>query len=151
MEKLVHTGYGGGDTSKPIKLYVTYSITQDKTKNQSKITCGMYITTGSLNIGPWTDYGSYLPTTGSTFTHDLPYFSGSHTITSGRTMTVNHDSAGNATATIYWKAGYNASWGKFQKPSGSFNITLPQIPRETTISSVSIDGTLSPSTSQGIT
>lgn len=135
MEKLVHTGYGGGDTSKPIKLYVTYSITQDKTKNQSKITCGMYITTGSLNIGPWTDYGSYLPTTGSTFTHDLPYFSGSHTITSGRTMTVNHDSAGNATATIYWKAGYNASWGGFQKPSGSFNITLPQIPRQANLTS----------------
>ena len=135
MEKLVHTGYGGGDTSKPIKLYVTYSISQSIANNQSTITCGMYITTGSLNIGPWTDYGSYLPTTGSTFTHDLPYFSGSHTITSGRTMTVNHDSAGNATATIYWKAGYNASWGGFQKPSGSFNITLPQIPRQANLTS----------------
>lgn len=135
MEKLVYTGYGGGDTSKPIKLYVTYSISQSIANNQSTITCGMYITTGSLNIGPWTDYGSYLPTTGSTFTHDLPYFSGSHTITSGRTMTVNHDSAGNATATIYWKAGYNASWGGFQKPSGSFNIALPQIPRQANLTS----------------
>ena len=137
MEKLVYTGYGGGDTSKPIKLYVTYNISQSIANNQSTITCGMYITTGSLSIGPWTDYGSYLPTTSSTFTHNLPNFSGSHTITSGRTMTVNHDSAGNATATIYWKAGYNASWGKFQKPSGSFNITLPQIPRQANLTSAS--------------
>ena len=137
MEKLVYTGYGGGDTSKPIKLYVTYNISQSIANNQSTITCGMYITTGSLSIGPWTDYGSYLPTTGSTFTHNLPNFSGTHTITSGRTMTVNHDSAGNATATIYWKAGYNASWGKFQKPSGSFNITLPQIPRQANLTSAS--------------
>ena len=137
MERLVYTGYGGGDTSKPIKLYVTYNISQSIANNQSTITCGMYITTGSLSIGPWTDYGSYLPTTSSTFTHNLPNFSGSHTITSGRTMTVNHDSAGNATATIYWKAGYNASWGKFQKPSGSFNITLPQIPRQANLTSAS--------------
>lgn len=135
-ERLVFTGYCNGNSNKPINLYVTYDISQSIANNQSTITCGMYITTPpGWNIGPWTDYGSYLPTTGSTFTHSLPNFSGSHTITSGRTMTVNHDSAGNATATIYWKAGYNASWGGFQKPSGSFNITLPQIPRQANLSS----------------
>ena len=136
MERLVYTGYCNGNGNKPINLYVTYDISQSIANNQSTITCGMYITTPpGWNIGPWTDYGSYLPTTGSTFTHHLPNFAGSHTITSGRTMTVNHDSAGNATATIYWKSGYNSSWGKYQKPSGSFNITLPQIPRQANLTS----------------
>lgn len=137
MERLVFTGYAGGDTSKPIKLFVTYNISQNKEKNQSTITCGMYITSPSPNypIGPWADNGSYLPTTSSKFTHRLPEFKGSHTITSGKTMTVNHDSAGNATATIYWKSGYSSSWAKFKQPSGSFNITLPQIPRQANLTS----------------
>lgn len=137
MEKLVFTGYAGGDKSKPIKLFVTYDISQNKANNQSTITCGMYIKSPSSSypIGPWADTGSYLPTTNSTFTHNLPEFKGSHTITSGRTMTVNHDSAGNATATIYWKSGYSSSWAKYKKPSGSFNITLPQIPRQANLTS----------------
>ena len=137
MEKLVYTGYAGGDKNKPIKLFVTYDISQSIANNQSTITCGMYIKSPSSSypIGPWKDYGSYLPTTNSTFTHNLPEFKGSHTITSGRTMTVNHDSAGNATATIYWKSGYSSSWAKYQKPSGSFNITLPQIPRQANLTS----------------
>lgn len=137
MERLVFTGYADGNTSKPIKLFVTYDISQSIANNQSTITCGMYIKSPSSSypIGPWADTGSYLPTTNSTFTHDLPKFKGSHTITTGRTMTVNHDSAGNATATIYWKSGYSSSWGKFKKPSGSFNITLPQIPRQANLTS----------------
>ena len=137
MEKLVYTGYAGGDKSKPIKLFVTYDISQNKANNQSTITCGMYIKSPSSSypIGPWADTGSYLPTTNSTFTHNLPEFKGSHTITSGRTMTVTHDSAGNATATIYWKSGYSSSWAKYKKPSGSFNITLPQIQRQANLTS----------------
>lgn len=137
MEKLVFTGYAGGDKSKPIKLFVTYDISQSIANNQSTITCGMYIKSpsSSYSIGPWKDYGSYLPTTNSTFTHNLPEFKGSHTITTGRTMTVTHDSAGNATATIYWKSGYSSSWAKYKKPSGSFNITLPQIPRQANLTS----------------
>ena len=137
MEKLVFTGYAGGDTSKPIKLFVTYDISQSIANNQSTITCGMYIKSPSSSypIGPWKDYGSYLPTTNSTFTHNLPEFKGSHTITTGRTMTVTHDSAGNATATIYWKSGYSSSWAKYKKPSGSFNITLPKIPRQANLTS----------------
>ena len=137
MERLVFTGYADGNTSKPIKLFVTYDISQSIANNQSTITCGMYIKSPSSSypIGPWADTGSYLPTTNSTFTHDLPKFKGSHTITTGRTMTVNHDSAGNATATIYWKSGYSSSWAKFKKPSGSFNITLPQIPRQANLTS----------------
>lgn len=137
MEKLVFTGYAGGDKSKPIKLFVTYDISQSIANNQSTITCGMYIKSpsSSYSIGPWKDYGSYLPTTNSTFTHNLPEFKGSHTITTGRTMTVTHDNAGNATATIYWKSGYSSSWAKYKKPSGSFNVTLPQIPRQANLTS----------------
>lgn len=137
MERLVFTGYADGNTSKPIKLFVTYDISQNQANNQSTITCGMYITSPSpsYDIGPWADNGSYLPTTNSTFTHRLPNFAGSHTITTGRTMTVNHDSAGNATATIYWKSGYSSSWARFKQPSGSFNITLPQIPRQANLTS----------------
>ena len=137
MERLVFTGYADGDKNKPIKLFVTYDISQSIANNQSTITCGMYIKSPSSSypIGPWKDYGSYLPTTNSTFTHNLPEFKGSHTITTGRTMTITHDSAGNATATIYWKSGYSSSWAKYQKPSGSFNITLPQIPRQANLTS----------------
>ena len=63
-EKLVHTGYCNGNTSAPIKVYVTYSEAVNWASNSSTITCGMRITVGGgWYIGPWTDFnGSYVGT-----------------------------------------------------------------------------------------
>lgn len=133
--KLVHTGNKGGDTTYPIKLYVYYKTSQDVSKNQSTITLGMYVTQTAGSIGSWTDNGSYLGTKSNTFTHTLPNTSDKeYWIVSGKTMTVNHNSDGTGKATIYWKWGVNSPWGRFELPSGSFEITLPTIPRKSSVS-----------------
>ena len=48
-----------------VKLYVCYKSTQNVAKNQSTVSCGMYIViTDGINIGPWgDDFGSYVGTT----------------------------------------------------------------------------------------
>lgn len=115
------------------KLYIDYTITQDITTNKSTIALTMYVTpTSGYDIGPWTDYnGSYLGTTSNTFTASIGNIS-SKTILKRATMTVAHNADGTGSATIYWKWGVNSSWGSYVKPSGSFTITLPTIPRVTT-------------------
>lgn len=71
--KLVKTGYKGGDTSLPIKLYVYYKTAQDVANNKSTITLGMYFTQTAGTIGAWTDgAGSYVGTTANTFTGSIP-------------------------------------------------------------------------------
>lgn len=132
-ERLVHTGYGNGRSDFPIKLYVTYSSSQDIASNTSTITCGMYVTTpgSGWTIGTWTDFnGSYVGTSSNTFNGTIPNFGGKRTLTSGQTFKVNHNSDGTGSATIYWKWGVNSSWGRTQNVSGSFTISLPQIPRQ---------------------
>lgn len=144
--KLVHTGYCNyGNTSRPIKVYVEYSSSQDPATNKSTITCGMYFTT-VWPIGSWDDFnGSYVGTKSLTFDGTIPYtedYSGTtkHWLASGKEFTVSHESDGKGSATIYWKWGVNSPWGQTQNPSGSFSITLPTIPRA---SSLTIsDGTL---------
>lgn len=115
------------------KLYIDYTITQDITTNKSTIALTMYVTpTSGYDIGPWTDYnGSYLGTTSNTFTASIGNIS-SKTILKRATLTVAHNADGTGSATIYWKWGVNSSWGGYVKPSGSFTITLPTIPRVTT-------------------
>lgn len=141
-EQLVHTGYGNSDSRYPIRLYVTYSTTQDISSNTSTITCGMYVTTPTswYNIGPWSDYnGSYVGTSSLTFDGYLPNFAGTRTLASGKSFTVSHNSDGTGSATIYWKWGVNSPWGGFVNPSGSFNITLPAIPRASSITCTTAD------------
>lgn len=138
-EKLVKTGYAeNGNTAKPIKLYVTYSYTQDIEKNQTTITCGMKVTTPSSTyyIGPWSDFdGSYVGKSSLTFDGAIAKFAGTKTLTSGKKFTVTHNDAGEATATIAWKWGVRSSWGGFpSNNNGSFTITLPVIPRKATLS-----------------
>ena len=136
MEKLVHTGYAEGKSSLPIKVYVTYTTTQNVSNNTSTITCGMYVTSpsSSYDIGPWTDYnGSYVGTKSLTFSGTIPNFAGTRTLASGKQFTVNHNPDGTGSATIYWHWGVNSAWGKVQNPSGSFTITLPTIPRQATL------------------
>lgn len=134
-EILVKTGYGDGNSNFPIELYVTYSYSQSTENNQSYITCGMYVTTPSYpwNIGPWTDFdGSYVGKSSLTFDGSIPNFSGRRTLTSSKQFTVDHDAEGKASATIYWQWGVRSSWGGYDggTNSGSFTISLPDIPKQ---------------------
>ena len=132
-EKLVHTGYGNGQSNFPIKVYVTYSSTQDIASNTSTLTCGMYVTTpgSKWTIGAWKDfYGSYVGSKSNTFNGTIPSFGGKRTLTSGQTFKVNHNSDGTGSATIYWKWGVDSSWGRIRNISGSFTVSLPTIPRQ---------------------
>lgn len=136
-ERLVKTGYANGNSSNPIRLYVTYTTSQNVENNTSTITCGMYVTTPAsyYDIGPWGDFnGSYVGTSSLTFDGSIPNFAGSRTLASGKSFTVNHNPDGTGSATISWKWGVNSSWGGFVNPSGSFTISLPTIPRASSVS-----------------
>ena len=133
----VYTGYGNGNSSNPIKVYVYYKISQSTANNQSTITCGMYVTTPSTayEIGPWDDWnGSYIGTTALTFNGYIPLFAGTRWIVENKSFTVNHNADGTGSATIYWHWGVNSPWGRIQNPSGSFKINLPTIPRQSSLS-----------------
>ena len=129
--RLVHTGYGGGASNFPIKLYVYYKTSQSTATNQSTITCGMYVVTNSgWDIGAWTDSrGSYVGTESNTFDGSIPNFSGTRWLAENKTFTVTHKDDGTGTATIKWKWGVNSPWGGFENKSGSFSIDLPTIAR----------------------
>lgn len=133
--KLVKTTYPFSDSSKAVNLYIYYKSTQDVNTNKSTIYCGMYVTTPSgWNIGQWDDWNatSYVGTTSNTFDGTVPNFSGTRWIAENKTFTVDHNPDGTGTATIQWKWAVNSPWGGYVNPSGSFSITLPQIPRATT-------------------
>lgn len=129
--RLVHTGYGGGASNFPIKLYVYYKTSQSVASNQSTVTCGMYVVTNAgWDIGSWTDSrGSYVGTESNTFNGSIPNFSGTRWLVENKTFTVNHNDDGTGTATMKWKWGVNSPWGGFENESGSFSITLPTIAR----------------------
>ena len=137
--KLVKTGYANYGTEGAINLYVYYKSTQDVATNKSTVYVGMYVTTptSTYDIGPWTDkYGSYVGTTSNTFNGDITNFKGTRWLVENKSFTVTHDDEGKATATIYWKWGVNSPWGQYVNPSGSFQVTLPQIARASSITSV---------------
>lgn len=130
--KLVYTGYGSGRSDFPIKVYVYYKTTEDIATNQSTIYCGMYVTTPSAayDIGSWTDSrGSYVGTSSLTFNGSIPNFGGTRWLVENKTFTATHNADGTGKATIHWKWGVNSSWAGIQNISGSFEITLPNIPR----------------------
>ena len=138
--RLVKTGYGNYGNDGAINLYVYYKSTQDVATNKSTVYVGMYVTTPSSSyaIGSWTDSGgSYVGTVANTFDGSIPNFKGTRWLVENKTFTVDHDNDGNAKATIHWKWGVNSPWGQMVYPSGSFEITLPQIARPSTISSAS--------------
>ena len=141
--KLVKTTYPFSDSSKAVSLYIYYKTSQDITNNRSTITCGMYVTTPSgWDIGQWDDWdaASYVGTTSNTFDGTIPNFSGTRWIAENKTFTVDHNADGTGKATIRWKWAVNSPWGGYVNPSGSFSITLPQIPRATvpTLSATSV-------------
>ena len=136
----VKTTYPNDRSDFPVRLYVYYKTSQNVNNNTSTITCGMYITTPGSDypIGDWTDWnGSYLGTTSMSFNGDMPYFGGTYWLVENKSFTVNHNSDGTGSATIYWKWGVWSDWGRYTNPSGSFTITLPTIPRASSITSAS--------------
>lgn len=125
-----------------VKLYVCYKSTQNVAKNQSTVSCGMYIViTDGINIGPWgDDFGSYVGTTKLTFNGALTSkVNGTVWLAENKTFTVNHSADGTGSATIYWKWGVNSTWGGMVSPSGKFTISLPKIPRKSTFTATNAD------------
>lgn len=128
----------------PVSLYVYYKQeSQSAANNQTVLSLGMYVTTpNKWDIGGWTDFnGSYVGTATSganckTFNGDIPNFYGTRWLVENQQVTVTHNDDGTKTATIYWHWGVNSGWsGVMNNPSGSFNVTLTQIPRASTITS----------------
>ena len=128
----------------PVSLYVYYKqVSQDAATNKTVLSLGMYVTTpNKYDIGGWTDWnGSYVGTATSgenckAFNGDIPNFYGTRWLVENQQVTVNHNDDGTKTATIYWHWGVNSGWsGVMNNPSGSFNVTLTQIPRASAITS----------------
>ena len=138
LKSAIPSGFG----SHKVNLYAYYKYTQSIAENKTTVYCGMYVTTDSgWGIGEWTDhdktapYSSYVGTTSNTFNGTMPNHDGTYWLTENQKFTVSHDNSGKGSATIYWKWNVNSSWGGYVYPSGYFNITLPTIPRQATITS----------------
>lgn len=115
------------------RLWVEYTTTTNIEANTSTTTLSLKLTTlNNYNIGPWGDFnGSYFGSTSDTFDGAIPNFQGTRTLKTV-TKTVNHNNDGTGSLAVQWKWGVNSPWGGYQNPSGSFTITLPNIPRATT-------------------
>lgn len=135
--KLVATGgLNYGASGETVKLYVAYKSSQNAATNQSTVYVGMYIVvSGGWDIGRWgDDSGSYVGKTTLTFSGVVPAGTkGTYWLVENKSFTVNHNAEGKASTTIYWKWGVNSSWGQMVTPSGSFNITLPSIARNSSV------------------
>lgn len=146
--KLVAQGTPSGWPG-PISLYVYYVIKPyDTAANSTPLSLGLYVTTPSgWYFGPWTDYGSYIGTATSgsnckTFNGACPANTmNTRWLAENITLNVGHNSDGTKTATIYWKWGVDSTWAGLVKPSGSFTVKLPTIPRASQITDVA-DATL---------
>ena len=156
-----HTIWGSfdGASTSYIRPYIEVDWEQNLANNTSTVTASLYFRRYTTN------YWSYNELTNSNG-HSCTFRVGSSTQTQirpfnlqtesppngvliwTRTQTVSHNSSGNATVNISANGNTNVNP---QHYSFGETITLPQIPRETTIDSVSIDGTLSPNTTQGVT
>lgn len=143
--KLVATGTPSGWPG-PIALYAYYKVkSQSVDNNQTVLSLGMYVTTpAGWFFGPWADfYGSYIGTATSggnckSFNGACPENTeGTCWLAENLEVTIPHDNDGSKKATIYWKWGVASSWGGYSNPSGSFSITLPTIPRASTMDSLS--------------
>lgn len=136
---LVKTGYPnyGTETSFPLRLYVYYKVvSQDKVNAITTMSLGMYfVVPDAWYVGPWSDYGSYLGTTSNTFSAPIgSNFSGTKWLVENVTFKVQHDAQGKGTASIKWKWGVDSSYGQMESPSGTVTVSLPDIPRASSVS-----------------
>lgn len=142
-----------------IKLYIYYKVkSQSVANNTTTLSLGAYITTPSgYWLEAWADNrGSYVGTATSgtnckSFDGTLPYKTeGTYWLTENNDITVSHNADGTKSVTIYWKWGVYSSWGGFTNPSGNFSITLPTIPRTSSLT-VPDSGVLGTAMSMSIT
>lgn len=140
--KLVKSSTPSG-WSGSVKLYVYYKVaSQSIANNTTTLALGMYFTTPSgYWIGAWGDNrGSYIGTATSganckTFNGAVPDKTyGPYWLCENLKVTVSHNSDGTGSAKIYWKWGVYSTWGGMLAPNGNFTITLPTIPRTSSLS-----------------
>lgn len=139
--KLVKSSTPSG-WSGSVKLYVYYKVdSQNIANNTTTLALGMYFTTPSgYWIGAWGDNrGSYIGTATSganckTFNGAVPDKTyGPYWLCENLKVTVSHNSDGTGSAKIYWKWGVYSTWGGMLAPNGNFTITLPTIPRTSSL------------------
>ena len=150
---LLKTGYPnyGTETNFPLRLYLYYRVvSQDKVNAITTLSLGMYfVCPDKWYVGAWSDYGSYLGTTSNTFSKSVPTnFTGTLWLAENITFKVQHDAQGKGTAKIAWKWGVDSSYGQFVSPSGTYSVTLSDIPRA---SAVSVGGAVNAGSALAIT
>lgn len=142
---LLKTGYPnyGAEKNFPLRLYLYYKVvSQNKATAVTTMSLGMYfVCPDKWYVGAWSDYGSYLGSTSNTFSRSVPSnFTGTLWLAENITFNVQHDAQGKGVAKIAWKWGVDSSYGQFESPSGTYSVSLPDIPRT---SSVSVGGAVS--------
>ncbi len=155
-----HTIWGSfdGALTQYIRPYIEVSWTQNVANNTSTVTANLYFHRYTNN------YWSYNELTNSNG-HSSTFRVGNSTLTQirpfnlqnenppnrvlvwSRTQTITHNANGSGSVNISASGNTNVNP---QHYSFGETVTLPQIPRQTTINSVSIGGALSPSTSQTV-
>jgi hypothetical protein len=139
----VKANYGNANWYIDLYVYVKEK-SQSVANNNTVLSLGVYaVTPSGYDIGPWyksTD--SYIGTATSgtnckTFDGAIPNFSGTRWLIENQEITVPHDADGSKTVKIYWKWGVNSPWGQCVNPSGSFDVDLTDIPRASSITSIS--------------
>lgn len=137
-----YANFGAANWTIDLYVYVK-QISQDISNNETNLSLGMYVQTpGSAYDIYWTDFnGSYLGIGAfGNGAEDITRFTKS--VNGGGTIwlvedvnvTVKHRDDGTAqNVPIKWKWGVNAPWGQYVNPSGTLNVTLPTIPRVSSV------------------
>lgn len=136
-----------GNSAKKVQLYLYVKESPNTSTRQTTLYLGLYVVTPSgWPIGPWSDYKNS-KLNGSTFDGYIPKFSGTWWLVSNKTLTVNHDDAGNAAAqSISWYWDVHASWGGFYDANGSKSVSVTKMAAKTyTVSYNANGGTGAPS------
>lgn len=137
---LVKHGNANYGKSFAIDLYVyTKNVYQDIANNYTRVGLGMYVQTpGSGYTIAWSDFGgSYIGISGvgsNGFSCGVSYKGGTIWLVTNQEFNVYHNGDGSRWIDVIWSWGVNSSWGQFVKPSGSFGMSLPTIPRTSKVS-----------------
>lgn len=137
---LVHSGKANYGSSFQINLYVyTKNVYQDIANNYTRVGLGMYVQTpGSSYTIAWSDFGgSYIGVSGvgsNSFNCGVSYKGGKIWLVTNQEFNVYHNSDGTRWIDVIWKWDVNSTWGQFVRPSGSFGMSLPPIPRTSKVS-----------------
>ena len=130
-----------GNSSKKVQLYLYVKESPNTSTRQTTLYLGLYVVTPSgWSIGPWSDYGNS-KLNGSSFDGYIPNFAGTWWLVSNKTLTVNHDDAGNASAqSISWYWDVHSSWGGFYDANGSKSVSVTKMAAKTYTVSYNANG-----------